>query len=613
MSTDGRVVHVLYATATGTAEDVAQGLAETLTLRGASVISCKTIDEYEIASLPTHSSAGHFFIFVVATCGDGEVPLNMRKFWHFLRRTDLPEGILGELQFAIFGLGDRSYVKFNAAARKLHLRLCDLGASSVVKLSLGDESAHGGFDKELHPWIDRLCEVVAPNSGPNHADKKAVVIEPRISICLTECETPKENGHDGHGVNMWGKGQARVSWITGVGQLFEATVLRNDIVTDSAFLTDDKEVRHLELDVSSAPSGSGLLDYVPGDIIHVMPRNRQSAVDAFFRLTGFDGESLLDLVRSGSKTRFGSYPLNIKLPCNLREFVSAQLDLSCTPRRRFFERLAPFAADSMQKDKLSELASVDGADMLTQYAYREKRTILMVLRDFPSARPPLDHLIDMIPVLKTRAFSIASSKEAYPGEIHICASIVQYTTPLRFVRIGVCSAFFLQLKVGDLVPIFLEKGTSLRFNESKPCIMLGPGTGVAPMRSFISSCKRRGSTKILFFGCRSQRGDFLYESDWEVYLESDKLSSLVTAFSRETDGVKVYVQDKLREESERVWTLMSSENAQVYVAGAAGSMPKGIRQAIVDICAKAGGLSEGDSETFVRRMEAEGRLQMECW
>lgn len=613
MSTGGQVVHVLYATATGTAEDVAQGLAETLTLRGASVRNCKTIDGYEIASLPTHSSAGHLFIFIIATSGDGEVPLNMRKFWHFIRRADLPEGILGELRFAIFGLGDRSYVKFNAAARKLYLRLCDLGASSVVSLSLGDEGAQGGYDKELHPWIDRLCEVVAPNPGLNHADKEALVTEPRISVRLTDREKPKENGHDGHGVNMWCKGQARLSSTTGFGQLFEATVLRNDILTDSAFLTDDKEVRHLELDISAAPSGSGLLDYLPGDIIHVMPRNRQSAVDAFFQLTGFDGESLLSIEKSGSKTRFGSYALNISLPCNLQDFVSAQLDLSCTPRRRFFERLAPFAADPMQKDKLSELASVDGADLLTQYAYREKRTILMVLRDFPSARPPLDHLIDMIPVLKARPFSIASSKEAHPGEIHICASIVQYTTPLRFVRVGVCSAFFLQLKVGDLVPIFLEKGTSLRFNRSKPCIMLGPGTGVAPMRSFISSCEPRGSIKILFFGCRSRRGDFLYKRDWEVYRESDKLSSLVTAFSRETNGVKVYVQDRLQEESERVWSLMSCEGAQVYVAGAAGSMPKGVRQGLVDICTKSGGLSEGASETFVRQMETEGRLQMECW
>lgn len=611
MAVNVHPVHVLYATATGTAEDVAQGLAESLAASGANVKSCTTIDEYNIASLPSHASQGHFFIFVVATCGDGEVPLNMRKFWHFIRRLDLPGGVLGDMRFAVFGLGDRAYVKFNAAARKLYLRLQDLGASPFVSLALGDDSAQGGYDKELMPWIEQVFRNVVPASISPDTDTKTGIIEPRI--CVREVQHQNDLTEVRKSADDWRRGQARLTSPLGSGCLHEAQVLRNEIISNSEFLSDDKEVRHIELDVSKATPESGLQDYIPGDIIHVMPRNRISAVDAFFQLSGFDESTLIHVVKSGSKKRFGSYSSNIQQPCTLREFVSAQLDLSCMPRRRFFERLAPFATDDMQREKLIELASADGAEILTQYAYREKRTVLMVLRDFPSARPPLKHLIDMIPVLKSRPFSIASSRQGHPGRIHICASIVRYKTPLKFARVGVCSSFFLSLKIDGLVPIFLEKGTSLKFSNSKPCIMLGPGTGVAPMRSFISSCKPDSKGNILFFGCRSRRGDFLYQKEWELFQASGQLSSLFTAFSREVEGSKVYVQDKLLDEREKVWNMISFQEARVYVAGAAGAMPKGIRQALVQICQSSGGLSETEGNSFVRKMELEGRLQVECW
>lgn len=611
MSQARSTVHVLYATATGTAEDVAHLLAELLLSRGVCIRSCSTIDEYDIANLPVHAAAGHSFLFVVATCGDGEVPVNMRKFWRFICRVDLPNDVLRDLRFAVFGLGDRAYVKFNAAARKLSLRLSDLGASAIIPTALGDESVQGGYDKELFPWTEKLSKLVAPNHKIGE--------QLPVSLCKKESRifaTLSSNRSSDEASSLWKKGQALCTMKYSNGLLFEAELLRNEIITKREHLTDGKEVRHLVLDVSKAPALSGFLDYAPGDIVHVMPRNRDSAVDAFFTLTGFDENAHIAITASGSKSRFGSYPLNINLPCSLWDFVSAQLDLSTIPRRSFFERLAPFSSDAMQKGKLMEFASVEGADLLTQYAYREKRTILMVLRDFPSARPPLNDLIDMIPVLRSRPFSIASSVQCHRGEVHICASIVQYVTPLRFSRVGVCSSFFQRVKEDSVIPIFLEKGTSLRFSSTGPSIMIGPGTGVAPMRSFISSVASEHSLRserILFFGCRSKRGDFLYEQDWAHFLSHGQLSSLTTAFSRENDSEKVYVQHKLRERAEKVWDLLSHKQCYVYVAGSSGAMPKDVREELVNICCKAGKLGEEKAEQFVRKMEIMGRLQMETW
>eukprot|EP00177_Eucheuma_denticulatum_P005677 GFKZ01010337.1.p1 GENE.GFKZ01010337.1~~GFKZ01010337.1.p1 ORF type:complete len:630 (+),score=50.43 GFKZ01010337.1:191-2080(+) len=621
--------HILFASATGTAEDLAHTLAESLiphlkpqTPSSASptspYLTCSPLDRYPLHLLPQHAAQNHLFIFVISTCGDGDVPPNMRQFWRFIRRVDLPPTILASLRFAIFGLGDRTYLKFNAAARKLSRRLSDLSATLVAPLALGDESADGGLDAALWPWWRAVCDILR-----NHwALPVGVALgEGAQPVRIKESRVAVEVVGRVHGRprNAWRAAQAGDEIWSGVAAAGDglawagATVVENRVITDSTHLSDEREVRHIVLDVSRSPPSSRLRNYAAGDVIHVLPRNRDSAVDALFELTGWDP---LELVRVRSDaargTRFGVFPVRVGLPCSLWEFVATHMDLSGTPRRKFFEQLAPFATDSRERDKLIEMASIDGAEMLTQYTYREKRTVLMVLRDFPSARPPIEHLIDMVPVLKPRAFSIASSTHAHPGQIHICAAMVQYTTPLRFVRVGVCSAFFRSLREGDTVPVCLEEGSSLRFTQNVPSVLIGPGTGVAPMRSFVSSVSDDGVQRILFFGCRSSKGDFLYKDEWEQFLETGALTSVTTAFSRESE-TKVYVQHKMLEESDKLWHLISAKGARIYLAGSTGSMPKAVRRTLVEICEVSGAKKAGEAEAFVQKMEAEGRLQMECW
>lgn len=66
-----------------------------------------------------------------------------------------------------------------------------------------------------------------------------------------------------------------------------------------------------------------------------------------------------------------------------------------------------------------------------QYCYREKRTYLEVLADFPSARPPLDRLLQLIPRIQPRAFSIASSPLAHPNRLQLCVAVVKFRTPYK--------------------------------------------------------------------------------------------------------------------------------------------------------------------------------------
>ena len=150
------------------------------------------------------------------------------------------------------------------------------------------------------------------------------------------------------------------------------------------------------------------------------------------------------------------------------------------------------------------------------------RTVLEVLQDFSSARLPLEWLVQACPRLQPRQFSIACSQAAHPHEAHITLAVVDYRTPFRRRKRGLCSTWLAGLQPGEptlaraahlvhhpkfseclsthfgyvvnrggmapgaQVPVWVDKGVlHLPADPSRPLIMVGPGTGVAPFRAFL--------------------------------------------------------------------------------------------------------------------------------
>ena len=108
----GRQCLILYGSETGTAEEVAFKLHRILSKIRLNV-SVLSMDNYDVSRLPTETC----IIWIIATAGEGEAPSNMKKFWNFLLRRSLSADSLKGVSTAVFGLGDSSYEKFNAAAR----------------------------------------------------------------------------------------------------------------------------------------------------------------------------------------------------------------------------------------------------------------------------------------------------------------------------------------------------------------------------------------------------------------------------------------------------------------------------------------------------------------
>jgi len=261
-------------------------------------------------------------------------------------------------------------------------------------------------------------------------------------------------------------------------------------------------------------------------------------------------------------------------------------------------------------------------DELHSYCQRPRRTALEVLPDFRSVRIPLNYLFDVFGVIRPRKFSIASYLGTHPGKIQLCVAIVRYKSlMIRAPRMGMCSNWLLNLPLGTELRIGLEKGvlgshwktvSGGDSSTAKPVILVGPGTGIAPLRAILEYRVLSGiKDNLMFFGCRSKDADYHYRDELEAMASSGDLQ-LRVAPSRDQDH-KIYVQDDIRENKELVCDFLFSRGGSLLISGSSGKMPSGVRRAVEDVLSETNHWSAVDASHFVSEMEVAGRWMEETW
>ncbi|NXX44974.1 NDOR1 oxidoreductase, partial [Tricholaema leucomelas] len=547
-----RKVLVLFGSQTGTAEDTAERIGREAKRRH---FQCRVeaLDSCDVANL-IHEP---LVVFVCATTGQGDPPDNMKLFWRFLFRKSLAPSSLCQLDYAVLGLGDSSYPKFNFVAKKLHKRLLQLGGNPLLPVALGDDQHDLGPDAVIDPWLLALWDrILALYPLPHGLEiiSPDVRLPPKYILHFLPEDSPTPEG----GLQLPAAPRAVPSQQCPFG----ARLVANQRVTAEAHFQD---VRLMELDVS----GSGVR-YSAGDVVMIQPQNCPEDVQQFCQLLRLDPDRLFVLEPTEPGT---ALPALLPQPCSVRHLVTHYLDICCVPRRSFFHLLACCSPSPLEREKLQELSSAQGQEELYSYCNRPRRTTLEVLWDFPhtaSAIPP-EYLLELIPCIRPRAFSIASSMLAHPDRIQILVAVVRYKTRLSKPRRGLCSTWLASLspEQGDVrVPLWVKKG-GMQFpaDPDTPVIMIGPGTGVAPFRAAIQERVAQGKRgeSYLFFGCRHRSGDFYCQAEWEELVAKGFLT-LFTAFSRDQEE-KVYVQHRIQEQGKLLWELLSSRSAHLYLAG----------------------------------------------
>ncbi|CAH1998566.1 unnamed protein product [Acanthoscelides obtectus] len=585
---------ILYGSQTGNAQDLAERIwRESKRFYFKAVL--RALDEYNVLDLVNEKCV----IFICSTTGQGEEPDNMKTFWKFLLRKSLPSGVLSNLRVAVFGLGDSSYTKFNFAAKRLYKRLLNLGATAIVELGLGDDQHDLGYDAAADPWMANVWKellLLYPLPSGVQPLPKDYVFRPRWKVSATALDVD---------VNR----QNSIYYCVKTGNEFDSTVLENKRLTDASHFQDVRLIRF----------NTDGKHYNPGDILALRPKNLQWIVDEFMDVLSSNG---VDIPPDSVFTLQQNDP-DVPIPDVLRYKVTfSQLcleyfDLLSIPRRQTFQVLAQLTDSELEKEKCLEFTTAEGQEELFSYVNRPRRNIVEVLRDFPNATKNLttDVLFEILPPIKPREFSIASSFKLSPNEIHILVAVVRFKTKLAKERVGLCSNFLADLKKHDRASVWINKG-SFKFPSDldTPVIMVGPGTGVATFRSYILERISEGTaTKdnlILFYGCRYRNMDFLCGQDFEELAEAHKMT-FVTAFSREQDE-KVYVQHKIIEHKEIVWKALQKK-AYVYVAGNSKNMPQSVREAFTEVCIDIGGMTKEKAVHFMDIMDKTGRYQTECW
>lgn len=336
-----------------------------------------------------------------------------------------------------------------------------------------------------------------------------------------------------------------------------------------------RETWHAEL-AFDAPG----FTYQPGDAIGLLPENDPVLVDDLLKTVGLASNAalLLKIQRFFDVTTLSRALVENYANLTERADVKALLE---------GEAYAKFAADRQLIDLFE--------------AFPEKLTD--------------EQLLSLLRPLPGRLYSVASSLREHPGEAHLLVGAVRWNSHGR-VRKGVSSTYLGERsKVGSTARIYVKPNRHYRLppDGNTPIIMVGAGTGIAPYRAFIEERVATGAKgkSWLFFGERNFTNDFLYQLEWQDYIEAGSLTKIDTAFSRDQPE-KIYVQHRLWERREEIADWLA-DGAHFYVCGDEKGMAKDVDQTLVRILAQAAKGDEDAGRAKLKELTKAGRYQRDVY
>ncbi|WP_163711293.1 diflavin oxidoreductase [Mangrovibacterium lignilyticum] len=280
--------------------------------------------------------------------------------------------------------------------------------------------------------------------------------------------------------------------------------------------------------------------YQTGDSIGIVPRNPEELIGQILGVMQLAPDELVDKEQTA-----------------LSDFLQTKAELT-NLSRDLLKRYLSLCADENLADLLKhEHATLD---------YLHQHDFLDLLHDFPCRLNAAD-LPGLLDKPKIRYYSIASYQVVSPNELHLTVKKVQYEHKKRR-RHGAASSYLSHsLEVGISISFFISPDDDFRLPDpSVPAIFIGAGTGIAPIRAFLSERSQQADSRNwLFFGEKTRAVDYLYSAEMESRKETDELERLNLAFSRDQQA-KIYVQDLLLQEAKEVQEWLKA-GAHIYVCG----------------------------------------------
>ena len=568
---------VLYGSNLGTTEEIARHLARQAEVNGFDA-TLATLDSH-IDRLPREG------VVLIATASyNGTPPDNAASFVDWAAA--LEPGALDGVHYALFGCGHSDWVAtYQKTPRTIDEALRTAGATRVTDRA--EANAKDDLDEQFNEWVAPLWGQVGEALGLDVDFDETIEAAPlyRIEYLDESASNPLADG---------------------IGAKPVTIRVNRELQNHDGPHASERCTRHIEL--ALAPGQT----YRPGSHLSVVPRNGPDLVRRVEERFGLRSTGLIRL-RSADGPHAA---LPTDHPILLRDLLFEMVELQAPASRRAVGLLARHTRCPKSKPELERLAGDGFADEVQG----KRVSVLDLLERFPACEVPFEVFLETCPNMVPRYYSISSSPSIDPRTCSITVAVVAGSARGRPGRYeGICSSYLAHAEIGSTVHAGMrDPGPAFTMPDdpTTPIIMIGPGTGIAPFRGFLqerAAMKARGEAigpAMLFFGCRHPDQDFIYEDELRAF-EADGAVELHVAFSRQ-EKERVYVQDVLRRERERVWELLEA-GAKVYVCGDGGRMEPDVRRALVRLCAEERDLDEADAEAWMTDLMKADRYALDVW
>jgi len=625
-------VMCLYGSVTGKAESIAEQIVELGSTKGVEIsLNCLG----EVGKSWTLEEA-KTIIIVSSTTGDGEQPENVIKFWRKLRPKSLSSDHLAHVRFALLGLGDTNYNQFCAGPKALLRRLEELGATSFHQVAWADDGT--GLEEVVEPWIEGLwgaLETVmekVKDTGGDESKKVAddVKTENTVGDKITNGDSltasfsslslspltlpPCPKTYISISYNSSSTPTTTTASLplspfpSSSGPPLSAKVLHCNLMTSKTAVKLYYEV------LLECPS----FEHQAGDTVSIICNNTEEELKQLCSRLELDDvwdkECNLAISSTTQKAK-AKLPAWLPTTATLEMLFKHHLDIRAVPKKPLLRSLVEHTMVDEDKRKLTILCSKEGGQEYMTKVRDSQMTLLELLAMIPSCMPPVTVLLEHLPRLNPRPYSLSSSPLATPNTISWVFTLV--TDP----RPGLATTWMSNLQA--MTEVMVQPRTGYHFRPpqdlSQSYVMVGAGSGLGPFMGFLEerrARKRNGEEMTgdcwLVFGCRSKDKDYLYKEVLEQMVEEGVLTKLSVTFSREEGGPK-YVQDSLKEDKQQLVMWLVDQLAWFYVCGDARGMARGVQEMVEEVVEKEKGWEEEEGVKYVKKMREEKRYKEDIW
>lgn len=489
-------------------------------------------------------------LVIVSTHGEGDPPDNALSFHEYVHGRRAPK--LDHLSFSVLSLGDSSYEFFCQTGKEFDERFQELGGTRLFDRVDCDLD----YDEPFSEWLQGVASSLSEGEA--------------VSL-------PQESA---------GANSTAVSEYSRTNP-FYAEVLENINLNGRG---SNKETRHLELSLE----GSGLV-YEPGDSLGIYPTNDPALVDELIQTCGWNAEESVTVHKNGDT-----------LP--LKDALTSHFEITVLTKP-----LLQKIAELTKSESLHALLEEGNEEKLKEYI--AGRDLVDAARDFGPFEGTAADFTSILRKIPARLYSIASSLKANDEEVHLTIGAVRYDAHGR-ERQGVCSILCAErLQPGDTLPVYIQHNQNFKLPQDPdtPIIMVGPGTGIAPFRSFMQEREEMGANgkSWLFFGDQHFVTDFLYQTEWQKWLKDGVLTKMDVAFSRDTEE-KVYVQHQMKKQSKELFEWLE-QGAYVYICGDEKHMAHDVHNTLLSIIQEEGAMSKEKAESYLANLQQQKRYQRDVY